>query len=54
VFAALIQRLPKVLRDHHRLVTPATVLPWHRRLVATKSTYPNPSVAHRSMAPSPP
>jgi len=35
LFAALIQRLPTVLRDH-RLVTPATVLRWHRRLVTTK------------------
>ena len=35
LFAALIRRLPTVLRDH-RLVTPATVLRWHRRLVATK------------------
>src|SRR6186997_289443 len=33
VFAALIRRLPAVLRDH-RLVTPATVLRWHRRLPA--------------------
>ena len=35
VFAALIRRLPTVLRDH-RLVTPATVLRWHRRLVAAR------------------
>ena len=30
LFAALIQRLPAALRGH-RLVTPATVLRWHRR-----------------------
>jgi hypothetical protein len=35
VLAALIRRLPAVLRGH-RLVTPATVLRWHRHLVATK------------------
>jgi hypothetical protein len=40
VFAALIRRLPAVLRGH-RLVTPATVLRWHRRPVAKKWTYPN-------------
>jgi hypothetical protein len=32
---AVLLRVPAVLRDH-RLVTPATVLRWHRRLVTTK------------------
>jgi putative transposase len=40
LLAALIQRLPASLRGH-RLVTPATVLRWHRRLVTKKWTYPN-------------
>jgi putative transposase len=35
LFAALVQRLPAALRGH-RLVTPATVLRWHRRPVTTK------------------
>src|SRR5207249_2702360 len=37
VFAALIQRLPRALRGH-RLVTPGTILRWHRHLVRIQAT----------------
>jgi len=40
LFAGLIRHLPAMLGEH-RLVTPATVLRWHRRLVTKKWTYPN-------------
>ncbi|HEU5390012.1 MAG TPA: hypothetical protein VFV73_29340 [Streptosporangiaceae bacterium] len=39
VMAALIRLLPGKLRAH-RLVTPGTVLRWHRRLVTRKWTHP--------------
>ena len=40
ILAALIRLLPARLRMH-RLITPGTVLRWHRRLITRKWTYPS-------------
>jgi putative transposase len=52
VLAALIKLLPARLRSH-RLVTPGTVLRWHRRLAARKRTYPRRTGGRRSAPRSP-